>query len=176
MIVGIGSSIIFIRYLGDKGYGAVIVMADFITLFIVLLSMGLGVVQTRVLPQLFVQKEYGKAKDVILKTFIVRIGLASIIPILLYFCSPYLLKYIYVGIPDKLLWVALCIIPVQMCISCLRGTLEVTFNQKYVSFWDVSGLVVRLLAVVPVILLDMGIVWFFVTQLLSDIYLLFVYL
>lgn len=175
IVFGIGSSIIFVRYLGDTGYGAVVVMADFVTLAIVLLSMGLGVAQTRILPQLFVQKEYGKAKDVIIKTFSVRIVLSIVVVLVLYKYTPLLVDHVYHGIPEALLKIAYVLIPVQMVVFCLRGTLEVTFHQKEVSLGSIRALVVRLGCVVPVILLDLGIVWFLFTQLLADLYLLVVY-
>ncbi|MGC9195159.1 MAG: oligosaccharide flippase family protein [Syntrophobacteraceae bacterium] len=173
--IGIGSSILFVRYLGDTGYGAVVVMADFVTLSIVLLSQGLGVVQTRVVPQLFVQNELGMVKDFLYKVFMIRIALSLIASLLLYPFIPWLHAKLFPEVNSSLLVVALVLIPVQMTWTCFRGTLEVTYHQKELVFTDVAGLIFRLLAAAPVIYFDLGVVWFFGTQVFTDLFLTLLY-
>lgn len=171
VVVGIGTSIIFVRYLGDTGYGSVIVMADFVTMMIVCLSFGLGAMQTRVLPQLIVKKAYGESKDVIYRSYKFRIGLSIVASVMLFIILPKI-QTIYIGIPTNLIKVALALVPIQMTIFCLRGTLEVTFHQKVVSIGNMTSIVFRFVFALPVIIYDLGIVWFFLTQLLSDLCLL----
>lgn len=169
VLIGIGTSIIFVRYLGDTGYASVVVMADFITLCIVCLSMGLGVVQTRVLPQLFAQEQYGKVKNFVLKTFGFRIIASIVVSLAIYPNASLLVNTLYPGIPAKLIVIALLLLPVQMIGICLRGTLEATFHQKVVGVGELFGLGVHLVLVIPVVIFDLGILWFFFTQVCADI-------
>ena len=167
-ILGIGASVIFVRYLGGTGYGQVVVMADFVTMAIVLLSQGLGVVQTRVIPQLMVRKEYGQVKDFVFKVFAYRWGISLLTSGLIYANLRNIQSVFFKGVDPNLLLVAAVLIPIQMIATCFRGVLEVTFHQKFVSLADIGLLIFRLLIVVPVIYYDLGIVWFFVTQAMAD--------
>lgn len=176
VFIGIGSSIVFVRYLGSKDYGTVVLMADFVTIAIVVFSMGLGVVQTRILPPLFVSEKYGQAKDFIFKSFTFRIGLSLIASFLIYSRSSFFIENIYPGVSHELMVIALLIIPIQMTGTCLKGLMEVTYRQKIVGIGDVSGLLVRLLLVVPVIIFDLGVIWFFLTQLFADFYIAVLYM
>lgn len=175
LVISIGSSVIFVRYLGDKGYGQIVVLADFVSICIVLVSFGLGVAQTRIIPQLYISKEYGQIKDVTVKLFVFRI-VASIITVIAFYLNFDLLKNnLFIGIDNELIKIALMLIIVQMITTCFRGGLEVTYNQKIVSIGDISGLIFRLVLALPVILFNLGILWFFITQLFADIYMMLLY-
>ena len=175
LIISIGSSILFVRYLGKIGYGSIIVLGDFVSIMIVLLSLGLGVVQTRLIPQYMIRKEYGIVKDIVLKIFTFRIGLSVLIPFLIYLNCDSLTKVMFNGVEKGLIYIALLLIPIQMTTTCFRGMLEVTYHQKLVSIGDITALLVRLTSGMIVILGKMGIIVFFATQAFTDMYLLIIY-
>ena len=168
LLVSVGSSILFVRYLGDAGYGSVIVMADLVTLLLVLLSFGLGVVQTRELPQLLAKGRKGEARDFIVRVMSIRVGWSLAGSVALLLASGWLRRTIYRGVPGGLLVVAAALFPVQMLSTCFRGTLEVTYHQKQVTLVDVLGLLARVILAVPVMVFDWGVVAFFWTQVFAD--------
>ncbi len=175
LVLSIGSSILFVRYLGDKDYGKITVLADFISIAIVFVSFGLGVAQTRVVPQLYAQELYGEVRDVTIKLISYRFLASALLALVLLFYKDVAIKTLFNGIDERLYLVMVALLLVQMISTCLRGALEVTYHQKAVSLGEMSSLTFRLALALVVIYFDLGIIVFFVTQLVADVYAVILY-
>lgn len=169
LVVGLGSSIVFVRYLGASDYGLVVVLMDFLMLVAVLLSGGLGIIQSRVLPRLITREEFGQARSFLQRINGYRMAIATSVSILGYLNLDWIQATLFPAMPRELLIAVLLSIPVQMLGTCMRGALEVTFQQKLTNLADLSALVLKLVNVLPVIYFDLGVVWFFFANLLSDV-------
>lgn len=150
-------------------------MADLVTLLLILFSFGLGVVQTRELPQLLAQGRRAEARDFLVRIISVRIAASLVGALGLLLLSDRLRLTLYQGVPSGLLVVAAALLPTQMLSTCFRGALEVTYHQKQVTLVDVVGLVARVGLAVPVIVFDWGVVAFFWTQVLADVSVALIY-
>lgn len=169
LVVGLGSSIIFVRYLGASDYGLVVVLMDFLMLVAILLSGGLGIIQSRVLPRLIALEEFGQARSFLQRINGYRMFIATTISVLGYLNLDWIQATLFPAMQRELLIAVLLSIPVQMLGTCMRGALEVTFQQKLTNLADLASLVLRLVNVLPVIYFELGVVAFFFANLLTDV-------
>lgn len=168
LVIGIGSSVIYVRYLGDQNYGIAVYITDMSIFAVTICSLGLGTYQAKILPKLKSEGNLSEYRYTLVNN--IRIRLLVILVLLLLVC---LLNYLgYMDVLSKYYYskyFLIVYILLQVFLAALRGPLQVEYQQKFLNMLDISALIVRLLLVLYVIYFDFGLTGFLITEVIIEI-------
>jgi len=166
--VGIVSSVIYVRYLGNEKYGVAVYITDMAILGVTICSLGLGTYQSKLLQKLRTEERYGSYKNVFFHNLRVRflMVLAALVVILI---ATWALPGSNILQQNASLFFIAIFLVAQMALAVLRGPLQVEYQQKFLNLLDVSSLIMRLFLVLMVIYFDYGLIGFILSELLVEL-------
>ena len=168
LVVGIGSSIVYVRYLGDHDYGIAVYVTDLSIFVVTLCSLGLGTYQAKVLPQFKKSGSWDQYRAVLLSNVRIRllcIGVAiAFIFALSSFGGARLLSEARYTKQFLVLYILF-----QMSLAVMRGPLQIEYQQKFLNLLDVSSLIAKFVLVLAIIFLDLGLTGFLVSEVLVEL-------
>jgi len=168
IIIGIGGSILFVRYLGEADYGISIYLFDTVLLLITVSSLGLGTFQAKEFPRLKKRKLFNQYKHLFFYNLKIRFFLLALLLIIaaLYFVSSgsdsagRLINYFGYFV---------CFAVLQLLLAAFRGPLQQEYQQRFLNLLATSFLLVRISLVFVVIWLDLGLKGFLLTEVVVEI-------
>lgn len=169
LVIGIGSSILYVRYLGTSSYGTAIYLTDLAIFLVGISTLGLGSYQATTLPKLRINNKIGEYKYVVLKIIFIRIMLAIISVILLFIAwKTNLLDSSQINTSELIIFIGVfCIL--QVILACLRGNLNIEYEQKYLNIVNTFAVSFRLILVLIIISWDGKLYAFLLTEVIVEV-------
>jgi O-antigen/teichoic acid export membrane protein len=169
LIVGIGSSILYVRYLGPTLYGTAIYLTDLSIFLVGISTLGLGSYQATILPKLRISNKLGEYKYVVLKIISIRIILSILCVIILFFAWKIkLLETSQINTAGLIVFIGIfCVL--QVVLACLRGNLNIEYEQKYLNIVDTFSVSFRLILVLIIIFIGGRLYSFLLTEVIVEI-------
>lgn len=168
LIIGLGSSVLYVWYLGGEDYGIAVYITDMAVFAVTICSLGLGTYQSKVLQKLDFESRYAEYKFVLFHNiksrFTMVIGAVLLIIIASFFTHDVAFFKNSLAVSFLIIFLIL-----QMLLAVLRGPLLVEYQQKFLNSLDVSVLVVRVSIILVVIYFDYGLVGFLVSEAIVEI-------
>lgn len=175
IFIGIGGSILFVRYLGESDYGISVYLMDTVLLILTLSSIGLGTFQAKVFPALIASRYYSQYKYLFFHNMKIRFFILTILLMIISGCFVFL-RSESIDIIKKY-FVYFCIFAfLQMMLAVFRGPLQQEYQQRFLNLLNTLFLIIRILLVLIVIYLDLGLEGFLWTEIVVEFIQLFLIL
>lgn len=168
LVIGIGASVVFVRYLGEKSYGVAIYITDISLMAVILCSLGLGTFQAMQLPKLKAENRLPEYRYLIIHNIKLRLSFLCtfVIAIRLGTWSG---VFDFLKIDDQFYYFLCLFAFLQLVLAFFRGPLQIEYQQKFLNSMDVSFLIGRLLLFLPVIYFDLGLIGFLWTEVIVEV-------
>ncbi len=166
-VIGLASSILFVRLLGQQQYGIVTFILSCVFFSGILVNLGLGTVMTKSIVQMQMLGNMNQAVSLLKKVSLPRFGVIFILG-LIFFQS----ERISVWIGKSYLSSYLIFVPLIVFTSYFQGTfrtmLSSTYEQKFINIIATLEMILKLGLVIASIFLGFGVIGFLMAVLLSQ--------
>lgn len=167
LVIGIGSSMVYVRYLGDHDYGIAVYVTDLAIFVVTVCSLGLGTYQAKVLPQFKKTGSWDRYRALLLSNIRIRLlCIGAAIAFILVLSAMGGAKLFSEARYTKLFLILYILF--QMSLAVVRGPLQIEYQQRFLNLLDVSSLVVKFVLVLVVIFLDLGLTGFLMSEVVVE--------
>ncbi|HBY01494.1 MAG TPA: hypothetical protein DEG92_02955 [Rikenellaceae bacterium] len=168
LIIGIGSSVLYVRYLGSQDYGIAVYITDMSIFAVTICSLGLGTYQSKVLQQLNFESRYSEYKFVLIHNIKSRFLMVMAAILLIIVAGEFASDTVILKNKSAVIFLVIFLV-IQMLLAVLRGPLLVEYQQKFLNSLDVGLLLARLIIVLVVICFNYGLIGFLISEVIVEI-------